>query len=262
MAKAVLVDLTRCIGCRGCQVACKEWNERVARPTIQSGTYENPMALSSDCYTRIKFVEKKGKDGPIWDFVKDQCLHCNDPACVSACPVGALVKTDAGPVSYKFDRCIGCRYCMVACPFEIPKYEWEKTMPWVRKCTFCSERIGDGLQPSCVQTCPTGALFYGENEMVTAKAKERFANDRKLAPEVRRNYTGEIYGEKEAGGTAWKYIADRPFGELGFNTRVGDKSLPSFTWAHLGKIPLEIVGFAAVLGGLAFIKGRDTKGGE
>ena len=97
---------------------------------------------------------------------------------------------------------------------------------------------------------------------MTAKAKERVANDRKLAPEVRRNYTGEIYGEKEAGGTAWRYIADRPFGELGFNTRVGDRPLPSFTWSHLGKIPLEIVGFVAVLGGLAFIKGRDTKGGE
>jgi formate dehydrogenase iron-sulfur subunit len=151
---------------------------------------------------------------------------------------------------------------MVACPFEIPKYEWEKTMPWVRKCTFCSERISDGLQPSCVQTCPTGALFYGESKEVTAKARERFANDRKLAPEVRRNYTGRIYGEKEVGGTAWMYIADRPFGELGFNTRVGNTPLPSFTWSHLGKIPLEIVGFVAVLGGLAFIRGRDTKGGE
>jgi len=145
MAKSVLVDLTRCTGCRGCQVACKAWNERTARGTVQTGTYENPPALSSDCYTRIRFNEAEAKGAPVWSFVKEQCLHCKEPACVSACPVGALVKTSEGAVSYQFDRCIGCRYCMVACPFEIPKYEWEKTMPWVQKCTFCAERIKDGM---------------------------------------------------------------------------------------------------------------------
>ena len=262
MSKAVLVDVTRCTGCRGCQVACKEWNERVARKTVQDGSYENPKVLSSDCYTRIRFNEVKGKDGPVWDFVKDQCLHCVEPACASACPVGALIKTEAGPVVYNYDRCIGCRYCMVACPFDIPKYEWEKTMPWVQKCTFCSERISAGMQPACVQTCPTGALIYGDEKDVVATAWSRMSMDSKAPPEIQRKYTGKVYGEKEAGGTAWKYIADRPFADLGLNTRVGTKPLPSFTWSHLSKIPVEIILFAAALGGLTAIRGRNTKGGE
>ncbi len=255
MAKAVLVDLTRCTGCRGCQAACKAWNERDARPTVQSGSYENPKALNSDTYTRIEFKEAKKEGGPVWSFVKDQCLHCKEPACVTACPVGALVKTGEGPVSYQFDRCIGCRYCMVACPFEIPKYEWEKTMPWVQKCSFCSERIKDGMTPACIKTCPTTTMFYGEEAEVMAEARKRVSAGNG-------KYVQKIYGEKEVGGTAWVYISDRPFEELGFNTRVGDKPLPAYTWAHLSKIPLEIVGFVAVLGGLAFIRGRDTKGGE
>lgn len=255
MAKSVLVDLTRCTGCRGCQAACKAWNERSARATVQAGTYENPPALSSDCLTRIEFNEAERGDGAVWTFVKDQCLHCKEPACVAACPVGALVKSSEGPVNYVFDRCIGCRYCMVACPFEIPRYEWEETMPWVQKCTFCSERIKDGLVPACIKTCPTETMFYGDDSEVLAEAKRRITSGNG-------KYVQQIYGEEEAGGTAWVYISNRPFRELGFNTRVGAKPLPSFTWSHLNKIPLEIVGFVAVLGGLAFIRGRDTKGGE
>jgi len=255
MAKSVLVDLTRCTGCRGCQVACKAWNERSARETVQTGSYENPPALSSDCYTRIRFNEGEDKGSPVWSFVKEQCLHCKEPACVSACPVGALVKSPEGPVKYVFDRCIGCRYCMVACPFEIPKYEWENTNPWVQKCTFCSERIKDGMEPACIKTCPTETMFYGDEGQVMAEAKKRLGAGKD-------KYVQQIYGEQEVGGTAWVYISSRPFKELGFNTRLGTKPLPALTWAHLGKIPLEIVGFVAVLGGLAFIKGRDVKGGE
>jgi formate dehydrogenase iron-sulfur subunit len=255
MAKAVLVDLTRCTGCRGCQVACKEWNERKTRQTAQLGTYENPLALSSDCFTRIRFHEGDRGGTPVWSFVKDQCLHCKEPACVSACPVAALTKSKEGPVSYSFDRCIGCRYCMVACPFDIPKYEWESKMPWVQKCTFCAERIKEGQVPSCVRTCPTTTMFYGEEAEVVAEARMRLSAGGK-------KYVQSIYGEKEVGGTSWMYISDRPFSELGFNTRLGTKPLPTYTWGHLSKIPLEIVGFAAVLGGLAFIRGRNTKGGE
>ena len=255
MAKSVLVDLTRCTGCRGCQVACKEWNEREARSTVQGGSYENPPALSSDCYTRIRFNESDNGGQPVWRFVKEQCLHCKEPACAAACPVGALFKTSEGTVSYSFDRCIGCRYCMVACPFEIPKYEWQSTMPWVQKCSFCAERIKDGMEPSCIKTCPTGTMFYGDEKQVIAEARKRIGADKK-------KYVQHIFGEKEVGGTSWMYISDQPFDKLGFNTRLGDKALPTYTWSHLSKIPLEIVGFFAVLGGLAFLKGRDTKGGE
>jgi formate dehydrogenase iron-sulfur subunit len=256
MPKSVLVDLTRCIGCRGYQIACKSWNERVTVKTRVRGTFENPPALSESCYTKIRFVEGERGGLPAWSFVKEQCLHCKQPACASACPVGALVKTKDGPVTYDFDRCIGCRYCMVACPFEIPKYEWSKAQnPWVQKCTFCAERIRDGLLPACVKTCPTGALLFGEAEEMLATAQGRLAK-------AGGKYTQHIYGEKEAGGTSWIYIADRPFEELGFNTRVPNEVLPDYTWASLSKIPVEIVGFAAVLGGLAYIRNRGSKGGE
>jgi len=254
MPKSVLVDLTRCTGCRGCQVACKSWNERGVVPTSLDGSFENPPALSETCYTRIRFEEGERGGAPVWSFVKEQCLHCNDPACASACPVAALVKTKDGPVTYDFDRCIGCRYCMVACPFQIPKYEWSRAQqPWVQKCTFCSERIRAGLEPACTKTCPTGALRFDETERVHAEAERRLATGR---------YVADVYGREEAGGTSWIYIADRPFAELGFNTRVPRGSLPRLTWAPLSKIPLEIVGFAAVLGGLAYIRNRGNGEGR
>ena len=254
MPKSVLVDLTRCIGCRGCQVACKSWNEMSVVKTTVTGSFENPPAMSESCYTRIRYQEGDAGGVPVWNFVKEQCLHCKEPACASACPVGALIKTKSGAVTYDFDKCIGCRYCMVACPFDIPKYEWSKAhQPWVKKCTFCAERQADNLLPACVKTCPTGALLFGEAEEVLAVAKKRIATGK---------YNGEIYGEKEAGGTAWIYIADRPFAELGFNTRVPKEALPPYTWSSLSKIPVEIVGFAAVLGGLAWVRNRGPKGGE
>jgi formate dehydrogenase iron-sulfur subunit len=123
----------------------------------------------------------------------------------------------------------------------------------VKKCTFCAERQADNLPPACVKTCPTGALLFGEAEEVLAVAKKRLSGGK---------YVQHIYGEKEAGGAAWIYIADRPFAELGFNTKVPQYALPPYTWASLSKIPVEIVVFSAVLGGLAFIRNRDTKGGE
>lgn len=230
MEKAVLVDLTRCIGCRGCQVACKEWNERKARETSFRGDYTNPAKLSSDCYTRIRFVESEKNGRPVWSFVKDQCMHCTNPACVSACPVAALKKTAAGPVVYDYDRCIGCRYCMTACPFHIPKYEWESTEPWVQKCGFCSERIADGMAPACIKTCPTGTLFYDDHDKVVAEAKRR------LGAEPGK-YVEHIYGMEEVGGTSWMYLSAVPFAELGFNTDLRKEPLPALTWQYISHIP-------------------------
>lgn len=159
MAKAVLVDLTRCIGCRGCQVSCKQWNEKKGLKTTFHGDFSNPVKLNADTYTRIRFIEAEAQGRPVWSFVKEQCFHCQNPACVSACPVGALQKSSTGPVTYDFDKCVGCRYCMLACPFGIPKYEWDKASdPWVRKCGFCAERIAEGGVPACVKTCPTSTM--------------------------------------------------------------------------------------------------------
>jgi formate dehydrogenase iron-sulfur subunit len=240
MAKSVLIDLTRCIGCRGCQIACKEWNERKAKKTEMTGVYTNPPELNSETYTHIRFNEQE-KDGvPVWSFIKDQCLHCKDPACAAACPVEALKKTEAGPVTYIFDRCIGCRYCMLACPFYIPKYEWEKAVPWVQKCSFCSERIKADMIPACIKTCPTGTMFYGEYDDVLKEGRSRINK----SPG---KYVDHIYGEKEAGGTSWMYLSNVPFASLGFNASIVNRNFPEYTWKYISKIP-AVIGIVLIAG--------------
>jgi len=251
MPKGVLVDLTKCIGCRGCQVACKEWNERSVKKTVMHGNFTNPPKLNSECFTHIRFYEEDGEESPVWSFVKDQCLHCKQPACASACPVGALRKTEAGPVVYHFDRCIGCRYCMLACPFQIPKYQWESTRPWVEKCSFCSERMQAGQVPACIKTCPTGTMYYDEYDQVVAEAKRRLAAHPK-------KYVPHIYGLNEAGGTSWIYLSALSFEKIGFLT-VPEKPLPDLTWASLREIPFSVVGVAALLAGIAWFRNRGSK---
>lgn len=244
MAKSVLIDLTRCIGCRGCQIACKEWNERSVKPTKMTGNFTNPPDLNSECFTRIKFVEQQKEALPVWSFVKDQCLHCKNPACASVCPVKALRKTEAGPVTYTFERCIGCRYCMLACPFYIPKYEWEKAIPWVRKCTFCSDRIAAGLIPACVKACPTNTMMFGEYDDILKEADKRLTE----SPD---KYVNHIYGKDEAGGTSWLYISPVPFESLGFNMNVPKTELPDLTWAYIKKIP-AVIGVVLTAGAISW----------
>jgi len=243
-SKGVLVDLTRCIGCRGCQIACKSWNERSVKKTVMRGEFTNPPELNSECYTNIRYSEQEKGDQPVWSFVKNQCLHCKSPACVSACPVGALRKTEAGPVVYDFNRCIGCRYCMLACPFDIPKYEWEKAFPWIRKCTFCSERIADGKVPACIKVCPTTTMFYGNLEAVMAEAEKRLKGN----PD---KYVKHIYGKEEAGGTSWIYLSAEPFDTLGFNMKISNVKYPDLTWAYISKIP-SVVGVVIIAGALTW----------
>jgi formate dehydrogenase iron-sulfur subunit len=249
MKKSVLIDLTRCMGCRGCQVACKQWNERATRETSLNGNFTNPKQMSSDCFTHIRFIENEKNGVPVWSFVKDQCLHCNVPACVSACPVEALKKTETGPVVYDYDRCIGCRYCMVACPFQIPKYEWDKILPWVQKCSFCSERIKDGLEPACIKVCPTETMFYGDRTTVLAEAEKRIKSNPA-------KYVQHIYGKDEAGGTSWMYISNVPFEKLGFKTNIPSTPLPSFTWSSLSTIPYKAPAIVAGLAAIAYFRNR------
>jgi formate dehydrogenase iron-sulfur subunit len=171
-------------------------------------------------------------------------MHCKNPACVSACPVSALHKTNAGPIVYDFDRCIGCRYCMLACPFDIPKYEWEKALPWVRKCTFCSERIADGMIPACIKVCPTTTMFYGDSEEVMAEAEKRLK-------ENPGKYVNHIYGKEEAGGTAWIYLSAEPFETLGFNMKISNVKYPDLTWTYISKIP-SVIGVVIIAGALTW----------
>src|SRR4030042_1560220 len=172
MSKAVLHDATKCIGCRACQVACKQWNDLPGDETTNRGTYENPPQLNAHTFTKIRFNELENDGKFYWVFTKLQCMHCEHPACAEACLVGALRKTEDGPVIYDDRRCIGCRYCMVACPFSIPCFEWDKPTPWIRKCVFCADRLSAGWEPACVKTCPTGALRFGEREELIVEARE------------------------------------------------------------------------------------------
>jgi formate dehydrogenase iron-sulfur subunit len=206
MSKAVLIDLRRCIGCRACQVACKRWNNREATATeLNSDSkleWTNPPELSPQTYTYVKFVKTGSGDNLNWTFSKIQCNHCIQPHCVAACPTTALIKSDDGPVLYRKELCIGCAYCINACPFGVPKFDEEHKV--IEKCTFCAERLKENIEPACVQACPTDTLLLTSLEEAQKKATEA---------ENRGNY---IYGLREVGGTSWIYISDVPFSELGF----------------------------------------------
>ncbi len=240
MAKGVLIDLTRCIGCRGCQAACKEWNERSVKPTVMSGTYTNPAALSSECFTHIRFVEQEKDGRPVWSFVKKQCLHCLEPACEAACLVGAMKKTPDGPVIYDASKCIGCRYCMLACPVGIPRYNWESPLPLIQKCDMCFDRLAEGKQCACVEACPHGALSIGKRDEQISKAHALIkANPGK--------YIDHVYGETELGGTCVLYIGDTNLEKvLRLDKVVGDTSIPDITWPVISKTP--IIGGTVLLG--------------
>ncbi|MEW6063725.1 (4Fe-4S)-binding protein [Desulforamulus profundi] len=240
MAKGVLVDLTKCVGCGSCTVACKLWNDMKfseKEPAMGPG-----VKLSANNWTVVSFNEVKKDTGKVWRFVKQQCLHCQDPACASACFAKALQKTKEGPVVYYPHLCVGCRYCMIACPFNVPKYEWDKTFPLVSKCQMCSTKVAKGEAPACVSVCPAGVFKFGERDEMLKEAKAAIAKDSK--------YVKDVYGEKQAGGTSWLYISDVPFEQLGFNTKIS--SIPSSTYSHdfLKYTPVVAVSWGIILTGL------------
>jgi formate dehydrogenase iron-sulfur subunit len=174
-------------------------------------------------------------------------MHCQDPACASACLVGALKKTALGPVTYDGSKCIGCRYCIVACPFNVPKYEWSKLVPYVKKCDMCAERQMKGQQPACVEACPVQASISGTREEILDEAQRRILNDSK--------YVRHIYGSEEAGGTSVFFISDVPFEKLGFGNPP-KQPLPVLTASALSDGPTVILVGGALLSGLYWITQR------
>ena len=249
MTYGLLIDTTKCIGCRGCQVACKQSNDLAAESTGFRAIRTNPPDLTSDTWSLVEFYEVvKSQQRLAWRFVKRQCMHCLEPACVSVCPVAALQKTAEGPVVYFAKRCIGCRYCMTACPFNVPKYEWDSATPLVQKCVMCAERLADGEQPACAKACPSGAIEFGQRSALLAEAHDRIA--------ARPNrYVDYVYGEHEVGGTGVLYLSDVPFAAIGFPTTLPLYPLPAKTWAVMSMVP-GIAGGAAALMGLAYILTR------
>ncbi len=251
MSNGVLYDGTRCIGCRSCQVACKQWNNKAAEETNNTGEYQNPPKLSSDTLTLMRFKEVQYNGKFHWAFAKVQCMHCEHPACKSACPVGAFQKQERGPVVYDDGRCFGCRYCMVACPFGIPTFEWEEPLPWVRKCTFCADRQSGGLEPACATACPTGALKFGPREDLIAEAHDRIAASNG-------KYVNHVYGEEEVGGTSWLYLSSVPFEELGFPT-LGTEAVSENVDVTMRTLPYYAFGVAAIMAGLYWVTKRRRK---
>jgi len=244
-----LIDLAKCTGCRGCQVACKQWNQLEAEKTefFSGEGYQNPPAMSEYTFTRIKFRDYQKNGENEFAFYKEMCMHCDNPACASGCPVGAFEKTPEGPVIYKADRCIGCRFCMVACPFGVPKYEWSKGLPLVRKCTGCYSRIKEGMKPACATACPT-AITYGPRDEMVELAHERFRNN----PD---KYIKKIYGLDEAGGTSVLYLTSLPFDELGFK-HVTQRPLPEYTWQALRFVPASFLTVGCTLSAISWINHR------
>ena len=173
----MLIDTTKCIGCRACEEACNEANQ-LPKPKVSfsdESVFEETRDTTTGAYTVVnRFPNEKNPDAPI--FVRKQCMHCNQPACASACLCRAMEKTKEAAVIYHKDRCMGCRYCMVACPFDIPKFEYNSATPFVWKCIFCNERQKKGEQPACSEVCPTGATLFGKKRDLLEIAKTRIYN--------------------------------------------------------------------------------------
>ena len=274
--KSTLIDITRCIGCRACQVACKQWNERDGEATqLQDYMgFQNPATLSAKTLTLITFHELPNEQAPgglNYLFTMRRCLHCLEPACASACPTTALASQPDGPVSYDPNKCIGCRYCVWACPWSVPTADWDSLAPKIHKCTHCADRANQPpplarngvalteveskhyqesiVVPVCVKACPADALTFGERNEMLQKARDRISSH----PD---KYVDHIYGEKEAGGTSVLYLSSVSFEKLGF-PEVGDKPYPSYSKAALGAVPPAVLALGALLGGaFAFFKRR------
>ncbi|MBD3165098.1 hydrogenase 2 operon protein HybA [bacterium] len=209
---AMLNDLTRCVGCRACQSACKSYYDLDQYGPMEGLDTPGGLSEANHC------VIKEYKEGDEQSYIKRQCMHCNHPSCVSACPVAALEKQDNGVVTYDPDACIGCRYCMVACPFNVPRFEWNSAAPKIQKCTFCEERIAAGEDPVCEDACPTDAITFGTRDELLKEAHRRIAEN----PD---RYENEVYGETNAGGTSVIYLAGVSFDKLGLRD-FGEEPLP------------------------------------
>jgi len=236
MSKALLYDATMCIGCKQCEQACATenklpYNEGIAAEAKQS----------DHKYTAVLAKDDK--------FMRRLCMNCQDPACASACPVAALRKTAAGPVIYDEGRCMGCRYCMAACPFGVPKYEWDKAVPGVRKCIMCAKRVAEGKQTACAEICPTGATLFGDRDALLEEAKKRIHDNPN-------NYLPHIFGETEVGGTSVMLLSSIGFNNFGLRTDLTERALPLYTYQVLSRIPDFIPLFGTMLGGIYWITHR------
>lgn len=258
----VLHDITACVGCRSCEAACNRINV-LPSPDLSfddAGVFGEKRRPTTKAYTVVNRYDRPVEgafDGgaqpgsPL--FRKTQCNHCLEPACASVCFVKAFEKTAKGPVVYDPTVCVGCRYCMVACPFEMPSYEYEEAYtPSVVKCTMCSHRVERGELPGCVEACPTEALIFGKRENLLKIAREKIRKHP-------HRYLNHIYGEKEMGGTSWMYLSGVPFREVGLREDLGETPAPAMTSGALGVIPMVVGLWPVFLAGMYGMNRRREK---
>jgi formate dehydrogenase iron-sulfur subunit len=226
--QGVLYDSTRCLGCRACERVCaKEHNLPEPKDELKAGVMRNTSETQRCAINN--YVTSKGEV-----FRKKQCMHCNEPACAAACLTQAMYKTKEGPVIWRGDKCMGCRYCMVSCPFEVPKFEYNSANPAIQKCDMCYDRIREGKIPACSEACPGDALTFGTRRELLEEAQKRIFESPK-------DYVNQIYGENVAGGTGWLYLSSVPFNEVGFTKKLQNTSYPALSKGFLYTVPSVFV---------------------
>jgi Fe-S-cluster-containing dehydrogenase component len=255
----VLFDATRCIGCRRCEAACNKVNDLPApsRPFEDLQILDVRRRTDAKSYTVVnRYDNIPGAPGPV--FRKFQCNHCLEPACASACFVRAFTKTSQGAVTWDSSVCVGCRYCMIACPFEVPAFEYNEVLaPRIMKCTMCYPHLISGKLevPGCVGACPNESLVYGKRNDLLSVARERIRS-------FPGRYVEHIYGEKEMGGTNWLYLSGVPFRQIGMREDLGTVPAPELTSGALTTVPIIAVAWPALLTGIYAISHRKDKVAE
>lgn len=290
-ALGLLYDSTLCVGCKACVAGCKAENGKPVEISADQrawnkGTWDTPKDLSAETYNIIKVyrdgsMEQKDREENGFAFIKRQCLHCVDPSCVSCCPVSAMIKDpETGVVRNDPDRCIGCRYCVFACPFQVPKFEYDKTFGRISKCELCRHRLAEGKLPGCVGHCPTGATLFGRVEDLRKEAHQRLTlkpgdlyeyprgdlSGRYGVPVsptpkvIEATYIQEVYGENVLGGTQTLYVAAVPFRKLGLpHGNVPDHMYATETEGIQHFLYKGMIAPAVVLGGLVTLAYRNVK---
>ncbi|KIU48172.1 formate dehydrogenase [Pseudomonas putida] len=245
---AKLIDVSICIGCKACQVACNEWNDLRDEVGHNVGVYDNPADLSAETWTLMRFDEVEDESGKLeWLIRKDGCMHCADPGCLKACPQpGAIIQYANGIVDFQSDHCIGCGYCIAGCPFDVPRISKKDNKAY--KCTLCVDRVSVGQEPACVKTCPTGAINFGSKQDMLHQASER------VTELQGRGFAGAgIYDPQGVGGTHVVYVlqhADKPhlYHKLPTDPRISSAIHGWKGWLK----PVAAVAFFATLAGTLF----------
>lgn len=253
----VLVDLTKCVGCRTCEAACNR-EQGLPEPDLPFDDFSvfdmhghggQKRRTTEKEYTIVNRYDIPGREKPI--FRKFQCNHCQEPACLTSCFVNAYTKTKEGAVIYDETVCVGCRTCMVACPFYVPTYTFSSAInPVVKKCIMCYDtRLKFGRPPACVEACPQEVMIFGKRKDLINLGRDK----------IKRNpgtYIDHIYGEKEVGGTSWMYMSDVPFDQVGFDTHIGNQPIINYVKDFLAMVPMVLTIWPALFTGFHLLSSR------